>query len=459
MSVGLFVLVRCIAGAQDDAKQILVNIRHNVLESISRLPKYVCTQTVERTRYEPADPDVAIGGAHRRSCDDIVAASKRTHAKRVLSSSDRLRLDVAVNLDRPGMENEMYSWAGENRFGARDLFEFVRDGAISTGSFSAMLAAIFGNDSVRFSYNGDITAGGRLLSEFGFQVPMEKSTYMFVLGKNLAQVAMAYGGTLLADPESLNLTRLNIRTTELPPETGACEITQTLDYGPVHMGGTDFLLPREASVSTIHVDGSEADNHILYSACREFGADSQVRYGSSTDTGAPADSAPPMLQLPAGESFKVMFTDAIDPAKAAAGDPIQGRLVSAILDRSSQVLVPTGTPVTARILRIKRMYDSPVNLTAKGQRTAPRPNIVLDVKLETLEIAGAARPFKAVYDSGLRRHVKQTGPFTVRVDIGSLDRTDDADATTDIGTFEFRESSAHPVVKAGFESTWLTAAP
>jgi hypothetical protein len=38
------------------------------------------------------------------------------------------------------------AWAGEHRFGHRDLFQLIRDGALSTGSFSSMLAWIFGSD-------------------------------------------------------------------------------------------------------------------------------------------------------------------------------------------------------------------------------------------------------------------------------------------------------------------------
>ena len=150
---------------QQEPKELLSRLRENVMSTVGRLPKYVCTQTVDRTRYEPANPEYGTNGTRRRrSCDDTVGDARRGNWSRSLSSADRLRLDVAVNHENPGMENEMYSWRGENRFNERDLFEFVRGGAVSTGSFTSMLTSIFGNSTARFTYNGDSTLDGRLLS-------------------------------------------------------------------------------------------------------------------------------------------------------------------------------------------------------------------------------------------------------------------------------------------------------
>jgi hypothetical protein len=37
--------------AQTDAQEILLNARQKILESVDRLPHYMCTETVERYRY------------------------------------------------------------------------------------------------------------------------------------------------------------------------------------------------------------------------------------------------------------------------------------------------------------------------------------------------------------------------------------------------------------------------
>jgi hypothetical protein len=448
---------------QQEPKELLLHLRENVMNTVGRLPKYVCTQTVDRTRYEPANPEYGTNGTRRRrSCDDTVADARRGGWRRSLSSADRLRLDVAVSHEHPGMENEMYSWRGENRFNERDLFDFVRGGAVSTGSFTSMLTSIFGNSAARFTYNGDSTRGGRLLSEFGFHIPREKSQYLYVFGPSRERnVAMAYDGTVFVDPQNGDLTRLEIRTEEPPEETGVCELNQDLEYARVHLKDSDFLLPSEAQVTVIHTDGTEAHNRITYSACHEFHGEATVRYEDGTEaeravTETPVQTAP--FSLPAGLPFKVVFTDRIDTATAAAGDLIRGRLKTAIRDRNEKLLVAEGTPVTGRILGINRFYPQASRVAESKKAPARAPSLVINVRLETVDVGGAPQPLKATFDSGVKRFMKQSSPFSVHVDLGSLDELHDHADDSDTAIFEFWDSNPDHAIKSGLESNWLTAA-
>ena len=341
-------------------------------------------------------------------------------------------------------------------------WETVPGGAVSTGSFTSMLASIFGNSGARFTYDGDSTRGGRLLSEFGFHVPREKSQYLYVFGSSRERnVAMAYEGTVFADPQTSDLVRLRIRTEQPPEETGVCELDQDLEYARVHMNSGDFLLPSEAQVTVIHTDGTEAHNRITYSACHEFQGESTVRYEAAAEperslTEKPVQTAP--FSAPAGLPFKVVFTDRIDTATAAAGDLIGGRLKTAIRDRNEKVLLAEGTPVTGRILGISRFYPQSSRLTEPRKTPARAPSLVINVRLETVEIGGTPQPLKATFDSGVKRFVKQGGPFSVHVDLGSLDELHDHSDDSDAATFEFWESNPDHAVKSGLESNWLTAA-
>ena len=459
-------VLMCVAAyatqGQQEPKEVFWRLRENVMSTIGRLPKYVCTQTVDRKRYEPANPEYGTNGTRRRrSCDDTVADARRGSSRRSLSSADRLRLDVAVNHEHAGMENEMYSWTGENRFSERDLFDFVRGGAVSTGSFTSMLTSIFGNNTARFTYDGDSSDGGRLLSQFGFHIPREKSQYLYVFGPSRERsVAMGYEGTVFADPETSDLIRLRIRTEEPPEETGVCELNQDLEYKRVQLNGSDFLLPSEAQVTVIHTDGTEAQNRITYSACHEFHGESTVRFDySSGAERAVAEKPVPAtpFSLPAGLPFKVIFTDRIDAATAAAGDLIRGRLKTAIRDRNDKLLVAEGTPVTGRIVGISRLYP-PSNRVAESRKAPSRaPSLVIHVRLETLEVGGASQLLKVTFDSGVKRFVKQSSPFSVKVDIGSLDEVHDHSEDSDTASFEFWDSNPDHAIKSGLESNWLTA--
>jgi len=442
---------------QDDSRTLLLRVSQTVMDTIERLPKYVCTQTIDRDRYEPDRRRfVTFGGERAHSCDEIVAESRSPSWQRRLSSSDRLRLDVAVSHSTPGVESEMYSWAGQGGFGDRSVFEVVRDGAVSTGSFASLLASIFGSDGALFSYDGDNTVDGKVLSEFGFRIPAEKSDYLYLFGRGRKQqTTIAYHGTFLVDPETAELLRLSIRTSQLPTETGACELSQSLDYGRVSLNGSDFLLPTEARVSLIHTDETEAENRIKYSACHEFRGEATVRYEPAPAAVPPAshEQSVRALALPPGLPFRLAFTERIDTATAAAGDSIRAKLTTAIRDQSSKVLVPEGSAVTGRIMSIRRFY--PASRKQTGDAREPKrqyPPWELTVSLETLEVDGVAHPFKAAFDARVQRFAKVTGMLSRQVEIGSLDRLQDPDA----GIFDFWNENPGYVVESGMESSWLT---
>src|ERR1700734_2914580 len=130
---GLAALIHTAASAQtDDARDLLLRVRNNVTDTVGRLPKYMCSLTVDRAQYA-ADAD------HPPSCDGLLGQQRQGQYKPRLTETDRLRLDVAI-----AASNEIYSWVGEDRFGDRDLFhDLVRQGALQTGGFSSFLASIF----------------------------------------------------------------------------------------------------------------------------------------------------------------------------------------------------------------------------------------------------------------------------------------------------------------------------
>src|SRR5580698_6668398 len=90
----------------DDPKALLLEVRKKVMLTLNRLPKYMCTETVERSMLRPA------GAAAGSSCDEIASQKRKASWKVRRTASDRLRLDVGISGD-----SEMFSWVGEDRFG------------------------------------------------------------------------------------------------------------------------------------------------------------------------------------------------------------------------------------------------------------------------------------------------------------------------------------------------------
>src|SRR5262249_38051786 len=144
-------------------------------------------------------------------------------------------------------------------------------------------------------------------------------------------VITGYTGTLLVDPQSAELVRMTVRTEELPAATSMCETQTVLDYGMVRLDADDYLLPKMTRQRFIGRDGSESENGVTFVACRGYRGESSVRFGD--DAGKDkmafrAEAAP--LNLAAGLPVNVELTTAIHVDQAAAGDPIEGRLVEAV---------------------------------------------------------------------------------------------------------------------------------
>jgi hypothetical protein len=174
--------------AQDKPINLLRLLQSKVADSVDRMPRYMCTQTIDRSQYEPDIPN----GSTR--CGEGPTEGPKTH----LTTGDRLRLDVGI-----GATSEIYSWVGENRFNDRDLLDVVREGAISTGSFAAFLTAIFRTDAADFTSDGETTLNGRPVTKFGFRVPYERSHYLYGSGQH--RVVTGYGGTFFVDRQTADL--------------------------------------------------------------------------------------------------------------------------------------------------------------------------------------------------------------------------------------------------------------
>ncbi len=297
----------------------------------------------------------------------------------------------------------------------------------------------FRREDASFTYNGDTTLEGRAVSEFGFKVPYEKSHYYY--GEGPQRVISAYDGTFFVDPKTANLVQLSVRTSQLPKETAACYASTKLDYTQLHLNDADFLLPRVSVLSILHVDGSESENRSVFSNCHEFRGESTLSFDPPPKEEHPkTGSAAPGPAIPKGLPFRVAITQEIDSATAAAGDMVTAKLISSIQD-GSRVLVPAGSAVTARIVRIREFYKSP-------------SHVALEIKLESVMIGGISMRLNARPDIAAKFEKKKDGTLLRRVELGTLRGLEDRS-----GAFVFRNIALPYIVGTGLESMWLTADP
>jgi len=408
---------------QDDPMDLLRRVQAGVARSLDRLPRYMCTETIDRVQYEP---DLRDRGT---ACDES-RAQRSTH----LATSDRLRLDVGM-----ASGGELYAWVGESRFDDRDLLDMVHEGPISTGSFAAFLTAIFGTEDASFTYDGETTEDGRAVSEFGFSVPYGNSHYLY--GEGQHREITAYAGTFLVDPKVSDLVRLVVRTSRLNPETSACYATTTLEYGRVRLMGSEFLLPSASSLHILHTNGGESESRTVFSNCHEFLGESTISFNPPPNApAADARHGPASLSIPPGLPFSVALTQGIDTSTAAAGDAIKAKLITPIKEHS-KVLVPMGAAVAARIVSIRQYYGSEGAIT-------------LDIKLETVDVAGVSVRLAATPNTGHSFPKAKRGALQRRVELGTLRGLEDRSAR-----FVFQNAQQPYLIGSGLESSWVTGTP
>lgn len=424
--------------AQPDPSELLLRVRENALHTLERLPRYMCTQTIDRSQYEP-DRVVYV-----KDCEDL-DLSRDTRWKLLRTTADRLRLDVGVAAQR-----EIYSWVGEHQFENQSLFGIVNLGSISTGYFQGFLELVFRSDNAFFSYAGEASEGDRKLMEYRYRVPLEASHYVF--GPRGQQVTTAYEGTVLADPETAELVRLTVRTSHLPSETGACEATTTMNYSRFRLHDFDFLLPSETHLHIKNLNGVEKENRTVYSGCQEFLGASTLSFEAPPD--APAQKAAALLAettIPGGLRFGLVLVENIHVATAAAGEMVKAVLTSDLRDQAKKVLVAKGTPVLCRILRIQRYYHG--KDTGVLGMLVPLHRVELLLRLENFALPAGLRPVLA--------KPEMVAPDTPRRQPGTLQaRPADLGPLNAMGLnqwFErFERVEDDYVIKSGLASNWVT---
>ncbi len=267
MRFALLVAAAAIAHAQAgrDPDTVLQQARAHLQAMAHNLEKYVCVETVNRSYYRRVTPRHAPPRPEAQpACDPNGGAiSSSTTDPRQLESTDRVRLEVTVSQGR-----ELHSWPGATRFDARDVDELIRDGPVSTGAFSSYLDSIFSQPEVAFQYTGERTVNGKTVFEYQYHVPLKASRYEVRV--DAAWRPAPFEGEFQLDPQTLELQRLTIRTTELPAGASFCQAATTLDYQRVHIGDSDLLLPLQSQLDIVLHSGMETRNVTTFANCREY---------------------------------------------------------------------------------------------------------------------------------------------------------------------------------------------
>lgn len=319
--------------AQDpSANAMLASVRRHMLETLTQQPNYTCLETIER--------------------------SSRGVREKEFHIEDVVKVEVALVNRR-----EMFAWPGSKVFEDSDLRNFVPTGMFGNGDFGAFAQEVFAGPSTKFQMQGQETLGQTLTRRYDFQVPINDG--MRIQGQN-REMLSGYHGSFYADPGNMDVLLLEVHADELPKEMDLREVTDTIEYARIKIGTGDFLLPAASEALMVSLRGDASRNHIRFSACHEFTGESKLIFGDnpgdSPDAAAAGQNVPTgqqtpgvkqEIRLPKNAEITLRLVDEVDTDKAAVGD-----LVRAVLNNDvkakGKVLLPKGTPVSGRIIRLER---------------------------------------------------------------------------------------------------------
>jgi hypothetical protein len=308
------------AQTEPSSEALLGRIRQKVGQNLARLPNYTCTQTIERVQ--------------------------RHVSKRDFAPVDTLRLEIAYVGGK-----ELVAWPGASKFEEKRIEDVVgRAGAIGSGSFALHAYNVFRTSAPVFSTPVEEEREGRKLFRGSFRVDRVRSSWS--VGNGAKSAIVGYHGTFWANAETLDLVRLELQADNIPPQVGISRDSETVEYGRIRIGTSDFLLPLSAELSMVDGVGTASRNRTRFTSCRQYTGESVISFADPAAL-PEAPKAPEVLRLPAGEWIEVNLAAAIDAGKVAIGDPVSGTVLHD-LRKGAAVLIPKGAVLSGRITRMEK---------------------------------------------------------------------------------------------------------
>ncbi len=298
---------------------LLARVKAHMREELARLPNCSCLETVRRN-YQPA------GGKMRLL--------------------DTVRLEVLYS-----EHHELYASPGASGFSENQPMDFVGSGAIGNGQFAMFLSEVASEHGLSYEYQGEETLQGRRLAHYHYHVPANLSGHMISLPEGSGRVGGK--GEFWADPATYDIVRLSLEAVEIPPELPVLAYVTSIDYAHTNLGGTDFLLPQSADSRLAKFSGEDNRNHIEFTHCHLYGAQSSVSFGPRE--GFPQFGASSVLEmnrelLPALQVIVKLSTRITE--KTDVGASIEGVVEGNVL-RKKAVLIPNGSRVRGRVRRLE----------------------------------------------------------------------------------------------------------
>ena len=328
------VVLACVGAPQDLAPDVLLlaRIKSHIREELSHIPNYTCLETIARFHKEPGPP---------------------TQVHKWLKPLDMVRLEIVYSNHR-----EWYGSPGDRNLSVDNPVAFVGSGMVGNGAFASTLNNVL--EGASFTYRGEEAWGGRMAVRYDFRLPrLLKGLTISIPG---GTGTVGEEGTLWADPQSLDLIRLESRADEIPPYLPLEEASTNVNYARMRIGSYNALLAQQADLHMVDATGVEDFDRLEFTHCRAYSAESVIRFDRDAQEppkALPAVSPPISFaqdrasqSVPALLLITVQLTTSISD-KDTVGTLIEGK-VSGDVVWKGKILIPNGSIVRGRIRRLER---------------------------------------------------------------------------------------------------------
>jgi hypothetical protein len=356
----VFAVAALLAAAPADLAE---RVRAALSQFVEKTPRYTCTETIERLER----------GAACGDCEQF----------------DRIRVDVVV-VDG----HDLYALPGGSAMDPRELRQQFPTGLLVAGTFSGLLKGTLLKAASR-DFAGEETRAGRRLLRFAYRVPVEAGAYRVSSGGQ--SVIAGYEGFFGVAPDTFEPVYVEARAIGLPDSIALRRVISRVEYARTPIAGGEFVLPAGDEMIATQASGAVSRIHTRYSGCRQYAAESSIRFGEpglAEGSGGPR----PEEALPGGLAFEAVLTAPVLFAAAAAGDRITARVTSPV-KHDGAVVIPKESLLAGRISRVSMFRDR-----AGEER-------ILGVRFTELELDdGRQSPFRGEIVSRLGRGHRLPGP-------------------------------------------------
>lgn len=339
-----------VTGAQtaDDPDALLDRIKAKARENLTRLPDYICVQTIDRSRKDTPESQ--------------------------FQPVDTIRLEVGLIGDK-----ELFAWPDSSRFQDAEISDLVQRGTIGNGSFALHARNVFLTSGPEFTLRGEETLEDRRVYRFDFDVAASRSGYKLRVPP--LEAIVPFHGSFWADAETLDLLRLEVTAEEIPPRLGLAEANDWMEYARVAIGDSDFLLPRSSELHMLSIQGDVRRNRTKFSDCRQYVGEASISFLRAEAELPPAREKKDFTRLPPHLTLELALESEIDSQTAFVGEPVQAVLTSP-LKKGEKELAPKGAVVHGRLVRLEK-YNQPFD------------HYVVGLEFHTLEYGGQRAEFTA----------------------------------------------------------------